>query len=101
MTAQSAPEEWNGRPSVKGWHWLRRRKGGDVRMAFWTLYGGWRVADEIGRTTIRSESFVAKKYTHLRLVAEPLTRASDYDPTTQPYDEPMRYADEQKADGKS
>ena len=64
--------EWNGRPELHGegfgWHWLVRRRDGKSCMAFWSRATGWRIADSIGRTTLRSEFFVSKHYDYSRRV---------------------------------
>lgn len=51
---------WDGRPEGPGkWHWLAGRKG--LRPAYWNG-SAWRVADEIGRTMVRSADTVARRY---------------------------------------
>lgn len=63
-------DEWNGWPSSNGWHWLRRKRDGAMRLGLWSRYQ-WRVADEIGRTTIRSSTVVARWYDYRQAVQEP------------------------------
>jgi hypothetical protein len=63
--------EWAGRPGHVGWHALKRRRDGAWTVGFWTGISGWRVADAIGRTTIRSEGQVGRLYDYGERVALP------------------------------
>ena len=61
---------WNGRPPSPGWHWLRRQKDGEFRVACYS-HGWWRVSDSIGRTRLMSEPGVAKLYDYVEAAPSP------------------------------
>lgn len=63
--------EWDGVPSGPGWHWLQRRRDGALRMGHWSRIAGWRVADSLARTSLRSERRVASLYCHRAVVILP------------------------------
>ena len=63
--------DWDGRPPCDGWHWLRRRRDGAVRIALYKDGDDWRVADAIGRTVIRRVDTVGRLFVHVRPIPTP------------------------------
>ena len=70
ISAMTTPVE-PPNPRLEGWHWLKRRDSGTYRMAFWRPPYGWRVADRIGRMTIRNDRVVAQIFTYHARVPAP------------------------------
>lgn len=70
--------EWSGVPSGDGWHWLRRKKDGELRMAHWGG-GWWHLSDSIGRTRCISSIRIARLYSHFMAVSEPSQETSHAD----------------------
>ncbi len=66
---------WDGQAAI-GWHWLRRRRDGAEVMAF--RDATWRVADAIGRTSVRDVAFVARHYELTRAVLPPSAEKRTY-----------------------
>jgi hypothetical protein len=63
--------EWDGTAPHNGWHWLRRKGGGDLRIAFSLSGTDWRIADSIGRTASFPASQVMMLYDYVASIDPP------------------------------